>query len=224
MRRLPKTTLGLLLQAFLWALLLVGWGLDDVGGFFAHPARTGLLLVALAGTVIVLVSGADLDPFRKGEKKTGHQAWFVAVFLVVTLFAVCFLPFADRRSVLVFAENDSLRYAGLALNVIGTAIRVAGLLTLGRQFSGYITVQENHQLVQTGIYGRIRHPMYLGVLLAFPGFALTLRSQLTIPLFVIFAVLIRVRLQREEKLLGEHFGAEFDAYQRRTWRLVPYLY
>ena len=90
---------------------------------------------------------------------------------VVTLFSAWLMPYADRRGLLVFRESESIRYVGLALNVIGGTLRLAGFLALGRQFSGYVTVQQDHQLVQTAVYRVIRHPVYLGVLLAFPGAA-----------------------------------------------------
>jgi protein-S-isoprenylcysteine O-methyltransferase Ste14 len=95
---------------------------------------------------------------------------------------------------------------------------------LGKQFSAFVTLQVNHQLVQTGIYGWIRHPMYLGYLLVLPGIVLIFRSWLVIPVFVSSAIFVVVRIGEEEKLLAEHFGSEFDAYRRRTWLLLPYLY
>ncbi len=219
-----KTAVGFLAQLVVWGLLLFGWGLDDLRGFFSHPARLGLLVVAVLGTGAVLVSHLDFDPFRKGEKPVGRQRWILAVFAAITLFSAWFMPFGDRRGMLVFAEADAVRYIGLALNASGGAIRLLGLWTLGKQFSAYVTLQQNHRLVQTGIYRLVRHPMYLGVLLALPGSALVFRSWLVIPLFVICAVLLGARIAQEEKLLAEHFGAEFEAYRHGTWRLLPYVY
>lgn len=56
------------------------------------------------------------------------------------------------------------------------------------------------------------------------GVALVFRSWLTVPLVVLGTIFVLARIRQEEKLLGEHFGAEFDVYRRRTWRLFPYLY
>ena len=98
------------------------------------------------------------------------------------------------------------------------------LRALGKQYSGYVTLQEDHQLVQTGIYGVIRHPIYLRALMVFVGLPLIFRSWLLLPLFVVGVLFVGYRIRQEEKLLAEHFGAEFEAYRRRTWRLLPYLY
>ncbi|MFQ5926533.1 MAG: methyltransferase family protein, partial [Terriglobia bacterium] len=131
-----------------------------------------------------------------------------------------------RWGLLVFpaADAEALRYAGLALYASGGAVRLAAVWTLGQQFSGYVTLQENHQLVQRGLYRLIRHPIYLGALLAFPGAALVFRSWLAIPVFVFVGMFVAARIRREEKLMSEHFGAEFATYRRSTWRLLPYLY
>ena len=216
--------LALLLPLLVWGLIFVGWGLDDLRGFFAHPARLGAFVFALLVTAFLLMSQADVDPFRTGARPLGRQRWLLGIFAAIVMFLAWFLAQADRRGVFVFADADLLRYVGLALNVGGATLRLAGLRTLGRQFSGYVTLQEDHQLIQTGIYRLIRHPMYLGGLLAFPGWALVFRSRLAIPLAVLMGVFVAVRVVQEEKLLAERFGAEFDAYRRRTWRLLPYLY
>ena len=58
-----------------------------------------------------------------------------------------FLPYGDRRGVLVFSAEDWVRYLGLMLAVAGMAVRVLGLRELGRQFSIYVTLQKDHKLV-----------------------------------------------------------------------------
>ena len=94
---------------------------------------------------------------------------------------------------------------------------------LGKQFSPYVTLQEEHQLVQSGIYGYIRHPMYLGLVLAQPGIALVFRSWLVIPICALGTLFVLARIRQEERLLQEHFGKEFEDYRSRTWGLLPYL-
>ena len=70
----------------------------------------------------------------------------------------------------------------------------------------------------------IRHPIYLRALLMAVGLPLIFRSQLVFPFLAFIVVFVAVRIRQEEKLLGEQFGAEFDAYRRRTWRLLPFVY
>ena len=220
-----KAAFALLWQtALIWAVLFLGWGLDDLRSFFSHPARLGLFGVAMLGTAYVLLAGLEVNPFRKGEKPVQRQRWHLGSLMVLVLFFVWFLPYADRREIWTIGSGDPIRYAGLALNAGGTGIRLAALRTLGRHFSGYVTLQTDHQLVQTGLYSLIRHPMYVGGLLAIPGLALVFRSWLVVPMTLLGVLFLTLRIQKEEKLLAEHFGTEFAAYRQRTWRLLPFIY
>ena len=56
------------------------------------------------------------------------------------------------------------------------------------------------------------------------GLPLIFRSQLVFPLLALIVVFVAARIRQEEKLLAEQFGAEFEAYRRRTWRLLPFVY
>ncbi len=205
-------------------LLFVGWGLDDLPSFFAHPARVGLLAALLLSHVAVLAFSMPFQPFRKGKQPVERQRGAVITGTVFILFLLWFLPFSDRRGILVFADSDGLRYAGLVLCLSGQALRLVALAELGKHYSAYVTLQENHQLVETGIYGFIRHPLYLALLLLFAGMPLLFRSWLAIPLLLSSTLFALVRIGQEEKLLAEYFATEFEAYRRRTWRLLPYLY
>ncbi len=206
------------------SFLFAGWGVDDLGGFFAHPARAGLLVVALLGIVAALVLRLDPQMFRKGKRPVGRQRWLLAGLMVIGLSLGWFLPYGDRRGLLIFAGADALRYLGLALYAGGNLLALVALRALGKQYSGYVTLQDNHELVQTGIYGVIRHPIYLRAILVMLGLPLVFRSWLVLPALALGVVFAAARIRQEEKLLAEQFGAEFEAYRRRTWRLLPFVY
>ncbi len=220
----PAVLRFLLQSLFPLVLALLGWGLDDLGGFLANPARlTFLALVLIGGAISVLVGGAA-QPFRKGEQSVGRQGWLVALITLVQLVLILFLAFGDRRGLLVLPRLESIRYIGLALAILGGIVRGVAVHTLGKQFSAYVTLQKDHELVQAGIYGVVRHPIYLGFLLTLPGTALVFRSWLVIPAFLLTCFFAAFRIPQEEKLLQENFGEQFEAYRRRTWRLIPRVY
>ncbi len=117
-----------------------------------------------------------------------------------------------------------------ASTLIGTLIVAFGLgfavwarRHLGRDWSGTITVKEDHSLIRTGPYRFVRHPIYTGLLLGFAGTAIAVgqwRSLIATALFTL-GVLIRCRV--EEKKMGETFR-DYEDYRRHTWALIPYLY
>ena len=223
--RIRKQASLLLSPVITVGVALLGWGTDDVRGFMAHSARAGLMIsIPLLTALAALTSMQFSSGFSKGAQPAGPQRLVLPGIIVVSVGLWLFLPYGDRRDVLVFPAEDWVRYVGLMLAVAGMAVRVLGLRELGRQFSIYVTLQKDHKLVQSGIYGVLRHPLYLGAIFAMVGIALVFRSWLIIPGSVLVTAFVLVRISREEKLLAEHFKEEFAAYRRRTWRLVPYIY
>lgn len=204
-------------------VMFLGWGLDDLSGFFANSARAVFVILAVLGTVVALVMGLDVQTTRRGQRPVGRQKWLLAGLTVTMVALIWFLPYADRRSILTIPGTEPVRWVGFGLYTLGTVVVFAALKTLGKMYSGYVTLQDEHKLVQTGIYGVIRHPIYLRLLLVALGLPLVFRSWLVAPLFLFAVFFAAKRIRDEEKLLGGQFGEEYEAYRRRTWRLIPYL-
>lgn len=220
-----KAIAGLVLRTvFAFGVLFAAWGYDDLPGFFAHPARAGLIVVVVVTLTWIIAWRLDVQPFRKGTQPVGWQRLGLVLLLFTGLALVLFLPYADRRSLLTFVGPDFLRYLGLGLYTGGNVISFYALRALGKQYSGYVTLQENHQLVVTGIYGVIRHPIYLRALMVFVGLPLLFRSWLVLPVLALGAWFVAYRIGREEGLLLETFGEDYAIYCKRTRRLIPYFY
>jgi len=116
---------------------------------------------------------------------------------------------------------------GIALAVLlgGLAIRITAIITLGRFFTAKVSILEDHRLVRDGLFRRVRHPSYSGMLLAFLGLGLTFGSYLSLAAIMVpitLSVLYRIRV--EESFLEERFGEEYAEYRRSTPCLVPGLY
>jgi protein-S-isoprenylcysteine O-methyltransferase Ste14 len=149
--------------------------------------------------------------------------WVLAVFTVIGLLHGYLPAYTDRIGFWTFG-GDGVRWFGLALFVAGGVLRLWPVFVLGRRFSGLVAIQPGHSLVTSGIYSRIRHPSYLGALVFMIGWALVFRSGVGILLTAVMLVPLLARIVSEERLLQSQFGAEYDAYRARTWRLVPFVY
>ena len=112
----------------------------------------------------------------------------------------------------------------MALFAAGGALRLWPVFVLGDRFSGLVAIQPGHQLVTSGVYGVIRHPSYLGLLISSLGWGLAFRSWIGVLLAALLVPPLLARINAEERLLRSQFGDEYDAYRARTSRLIPGLY
>jgi protein-S-isoprenylcysteine O-methyltransferase Ste14 len=116
------------------------------------------------------------------------------------------------------------------LQVLGTAICVYGLLftlwarrTLAGNWSSDVTFKRDHELIRTGPYRFVRHPIYTGLLIMCAGTAIVigqLRGALSL---LLVAIGFWIKLSQEERLLARHFPDAYPAYQRQVKALVPFV-
>jgi len=216
-----KFKLGLLSvvsTALFVGLAVVGWG--GFAPFFAHPARSAVAGVTLVLVVAALFTQANISP---GEREDRANRWVLAAFLPLGLLAAWLPAYTDRIGFWTI-DGDAVRWLGVALYAGGGALRLWPVFVLGRRFSGLVAIQPGHRLVTSGIYGVIRHPSYLGLIVNALGWALAFRSAVGIVLVALTVLILVGRIRSEETLLQSQFGAEYDAYRARTWRLLPGLY
>ena len=139
--------------------------------------------------------------------------------------ALCFWlprPFPELRAPL-FPDRMLCFTAGTALLLLGMAIGCWARGVLGRNWSNVVTIKVGHELVQSGPYRWVRHPIYTGLLLAVAGSALA--QDLWVDLAAVPLVFLGfwVKLRREEEWMTVQFGEAYASYARRTARLVPFV-
>ena len=137
----------------------------------------------------------------------------IVVFSVIGL-ADAYLPaWSDRKGIWII-DGDAIRWLGVVLFAIGGGLRLWPVFVLGHRFSGLVAIQPGHRLVTRGIYGVIRHPSYLGLLISSLGWGLAFRSGIGVLLAALLVPPLLARINAEERLLQSQFGAEYDAYAR----------
>ena len=120
---------------------------------------------------------------------------------------------------------DTFFVIGVILVLVGLIIRINSILTLKQYFTYTVTKIENHELIEAGLYKKIRHPGYLGQLFIFIGISTSLSNWLSI-LFMIIPVLMGFiyRIRVEERFMVKQMGEKYQDYQKRTKRLIPMIY
>jgi len=206
------------LTALYVSLAILGWG--GITPFFSHPPLVALAIATLLLVIVAYFAGGNVSP---GVREDRSNRWVVVAFALIGLL-LGFVPAYTDRLGFWTVDDDTTRWLGIALYLIGGAIRLWPVFVLGHRFSGLVAIQRDHTLVTNGIYGVIRHPSYLGLLLNSLGWVLAFRSGVGVLLVATLIPLVVERIRAEEALLHLQFGDDYDAYRRRTSRLLPGLY
>ncbi len=189
-----------------------------------HLALTGVI-VAFAAVRIYHNTRARFGrgkvEYREGETHKlvrgffglGFMGTVVAYLIDPTLLAFAAIPLPD-----------AVRVLGLALSLVGLALLAWVHHHLGVNFSARLHLRQEHELVTSGPYHRVRHPMYTAFYLSLVGWLL-LSANLVVGGLALLGVtaIVVTRVAREEATMRERFGATYDAYLARTRRFVPGL-
>ena len=155
--------LSVVSTALFLGLAILAWG--GFAAFFAHPARIAVAVITLVLVVAALFTQGNLSP---GEREDRTNRWVLAVFLPIGLIGAWLPAWCDRTDVWTI-DGDVVRWLGVALYAAGGALRLWPVFVLGRRFSGLVAIQPGHRLVTDGIYGIIRQPSYLGMIVNMLG-------------------------------------------------------
>ena len=123
----------------------------------------------------------------------------------------------------LFTPTLILGWASALLTAIGIGFAIWARVNLGRNWSSRPTVKEQHELVTTGPYAYVRHPIYSGIMLAALGTALV-TSIFGIGVLVFISITFALRMHKEEKIMLELFPEQYPEYQKHTKRLVPFVW
>ena len=156
-----------------------------------------------------------LDTFRQMKKPApallAKGLTFAQFGLIAVLFAL---------GPAVVAQS----YAMAAIQLLGLALGLYGIYTIGvRNFSAYPTPRKGSMLVCSGPYKRIRHPMYLAVILYCAPIALFRPTPAKTLTALLLLVVLLVKIRAEERFLSSRYSS-YREYKRQSWRLIPFLY
>ena len=112
-------------------------------------------------------------------------------------------------------------WTGIALTWIGVAVAIWARYCLGVYWSARVTLKEGHELIRTGPYAYVRHPIYAGMLVGCIGATLVVGEWRGIVAVILLLLAHSRKAMREESLLTKEFGEQYSAYRRQTGFLFP---
>lgn len=186
---------------------------------FYRSAFPALWLAALCGLAL-LARGAKADERREslGSQCLHHGPLALAI-LLLWLPRLPFFPLLNQR---LYRWAPWQFWTTLAVTAAGLAFTLWARAHLGRNGSVAVTLKRDHQLVATGPYAFVRHPMYTGLLTAFLGSALALGQWRGVLAFLIALAALWRKWRLEERWMRERFGENYERYSRRVPAVVPF--
>lgn len=207
------------------AMLLALLGVETIP---TNPLGWFLLLVGVIYSTGVIIAyfvrkerfweGA-LDRTINGEESGDRSFWFITLGMSASFFLS---PVEYLYISAILPRNAWMSTLGVGLVTLGIVLFVWARRTLRKNYSGHLSVKTGQTLVQSGIYGYIRHPAYAGYLLMAMGISLgysSLAGLISILLLMLTSVVYRIKV--EEQLLTRLFGEAYLLYMGKTKRLIP---
>ena len=199
----PRLAVFTLLSLVVYLGLAIA-GAGGAGRFFSYPPLTAAAIVTIALGFASLFGEAHVG---SGVREDRSNRWVIAVLGALGLIDAWLPAYTDRIGFLTFG-GEAVRWIGVLLYTAGGVLRLAPVFVLGRRFSGLVAIQPEHRLVTSGLYRVIRHPSYLGLFVLTLGWGLAFRSGVGVIIAVLMLVVVLARIEAEERLLSETFGAE----------------
>jgi protein-S-isoprenylcysteine O-methyltransferase Ste14 len=193
--------------------------------FHGHPAHLVVWIVTYwLGFMPEVVLSLLLRSKRAAQKFDRGSRFFVILAANLAILIGFFVVFAFPG--LSIGAHWKISFdAGIVLWLSGAFFRFYSMLTLGRFFTYDVAISTGQNLVERGPYRWLRHPSYLGSLVAYIGFGMTLTNWLAIFLPALcLGVAFAYRIRVEEAALLQGLGPPYQEYMLRTWRLIPFVF
>jgi len=162
----------------------------------------------------------DMDRTKYDKSSTSILSATMAVTIILFLLT----PLLNYYAIGNF-YNTWVIIIGAILGAVGLITRYISYYTLGAFYTRTLKKTENHKLVTNGIYKYIRHAGYLSNILIFIGISMTLCNFITLGfVIIIYPIVYIYRISVEEKMLIDIFGNDYIAYQKKSKKLIPFIY
>jgi protein-S-isoprenylcysteine O-methyltransferase Ste14 len=168
------------------------------------------------------IKAADTKTDQRLEPAASQILRALAFLIVIVLLSTTRipLPWLYRQ---LWPSGIRPFWIGAAVTVVGLLFAVWARQHLGSNWSHAVTVKQGHELITTGPYALVRHPIYTGILTGFLGTAIALSQVRGVIGFVLIFLVLWAKLRTEEEWMRSQFGETYATYTRQTAALLPYL-
>ena len=202
-------------------LPLLAWGTNELNGFLSNPVRMGFCVVVITSALFSMWLVYITPPHPVEEHRFDLNRWHLYMFESIFVLSA----FGDRRGILAWTENLTLRWVGLGIYLIGTGVWIWTNLTwikhLRREAERAV---ENPVLLYEGPFHWIRHPTLLILAIHCLGFALMFRSWVGLFLMIPLIIGILNRINLVEKIYAEKYKRVWPLRRHASKKIIPFVY
>ena len=184
------------------------------------PYRYLFAAMWIAWIAYWMISSRDASPTARRESAASRLSYIVPLIVAVYLLVHSAIGFPLLR-VRLLPRGPWVHGIAAAITAAGLLFSVWARRYLGPNWSGTVTIKENHQLITTGPYAIVRHPIYTGLLLAILGSAIAVGEWRAVLAFALALLSFLLKIRIEERWMRQRFGEAYLAYRRRVSALIP---
>ena len=221
------------IKLFIQAILKYVFGVLIVGGLLFIPANSfeywngwlfmGLLFIPMfiAGIVLMIKNPELLRKRLNAKERENEQKW-VLLFSGLMFIAGFIVAGLNYRYQWIKMPNAIIIIASILFII--AYILYAEVLRENTYLSRTIEVQENQKVIDTGLYGIVRHPMYSVTILLFLTMPLILGSIISFIIFLIYPIIISKRIKNEEKILEKDLKGYIEYKKKVKYKIIPFVW
>ena len=182
-----------------------------------------MLIVRIYFNLRLKWAGERFMPDEQAIRHEGVGLFASRVILFITLIAVLVLYAIQHpwMQSLDFYLPAWLRWLGFIIGLLSIALMIWVEIDLGRQFSPQLQLRQEHQLITSGPYSRVRHPLYTALDAFGLSLALVSANWFFIAFFILSLLGLTLRVPKEERMLLDQFGDQYRTYMQHTGRYFP---
>lgn len=217
-----KLLFFLIIQVIYYNLLYILF-IPEIYAFLSY-------LIALIIYYIISFSDTMLRPLQDEDRDPESDKYtiiLIFLFLGNPLFLIASV--IERKALIEqffpIWNQEFISMIGIILFTLSGVVMLLGRIQLGQYATGKLSIQDEHELIEKGLYKYIRHPIYAGGIIGGFFFLMAFNSIIIAIIYTLLMLIVfNKRASYEEKILSEEFGQDYLDYQKRTKKYIPFLY
>lgn len=162
---------------------------------------------------------------KKQSKQEKKSFFFILQFILLIIILNFVFGWLQIGTLEDSATQNILNYVGITLYIIGLSLRYVSIIHLGRFFTRNVAVSDTHELISTGPYTILRHPLYLGLFLLSTSVPLFFSNILLTPIaYLLMGYILNHRMTLEEHILETSLGQSYKNWKQSRYKFIPFIY